>query len=62
MKNRMIGHGPTPPDPLEDIRDEVESLRGELATLQDTINANHEKIKSLLQDILQELENKSDRD
>ena len=60
--NRIISHGPPQPDPLDDLRDEVESLRGELSTLQDTINTNHEWLKGAIQEILQELQSKSDRD
>jgi hypothetical protein len=60
--SRIIPHGPTPPDPLEELRDEVESLRGELGTLQDTITKDNEWIKSALQEILLELQSESDRD
>jgi hypothetical protein len=59
--NRLITHGPPQPDPLEELRDEVETLRGELSTLQDTITANHEWLKDAVIGILQELESKSDR-
>jgi len=59
--SKIIPHAPEP-DPLDDLRDEVESIRSELATLQETIRVNHEWLKSAVREILQELESKSDRD
>jgi hypothetical protein len=58
----FIHRGSAPSDPLSELRDEVDSIRGELATLQDTIKTNHEAVMSALGDILRELESKPDRD
>jgi hypothetical protein len=60
--SKIIRQGPSEPDPLEGLRDEVSSLRDELSTLQETIRTNHEWLKSAVREILQELESKSDRD
>jgi uncharacterized coiled-coil DUF342 family protein len=62
MANRIVRQGPTQPDPLEELRDEVDSMRNELAAFQTEVAAEHKWIKSALKEILQNLEMKSDRD
>jgi hypothetical protein len=60
--SRIVRQGPPEPDPIEEVKDEVESLRGELAMLQGTIQRDHQWFKDALKDILHELQMKSDRD
>ena len=54
--------GPPLPDPLDELRSEVESLSGEISTLANTIREDHQWIKDALKEILENLEMKSDRD
>jgi hypothetical protein len=60
--SKIIRQGPPPPDPLEELRDEISSLRSDVAVLETTISENHRWVKDTLQEILREMEMKSDRD
>jgi hypothetical protein len=59
---RIIRQGPSPSDPIQELRDEISSLRSDLAVIETTMGANHDWVKGALQEILQELQSKSDRD
>ena len=60
--SRIVRQGRPEPDPIEELKDDIDSLRGEVATLQGTIDADRKWIKDALTEILQELQMKSDRD
>ena len=57
-----IRRDPEQTDPMDEVRDEINSLRDELASLAETVRVNHESSMAALQEILRELEMKSDRD
>jgi hypothetical protein len=60
--SKIIRQGPPEPDPIGELKDDIDSLRGEVATLQSTIDADRQWIKDALSEILRELQMKSDRD
>jgi len=59
--SKIIQQGPSEPDPINELRDEVDTLRSEFSGLKETIRADHEWFKRALREILQELQMKSDR-
>jgi hypothetical protein len=55
---KLHRQGPPEPDPLEDLRDEVASLKSEVVALHSTVADDLKEIKSSLGDILRVLESK----